>query len=146
MSKRGFFQIGIYHTKNGLNVGSLWRAAEAFGASGVFTVGRRYKRQASDTTKVWRRTPLLHHSDLEHLKLALPMECPLIGVELTDSALSLTTFQHPERACYLLGAEDYGLSQEVLEQCYNVVRIPGLLCLNVANAGAILMYDRIAKG
>lgn len=41
--KRGYFGIGIYHTKNVLNVGTLWRSAHNFGASFIFTVGMRYR-------------------------------------------------------------------------------------------------------
>lgn len=142
---RGFFGIGIWHGKAEVNVGTLWRSAEAFGAAYVFTVGRRYRRQRSDTTQAWRRTPLFHFADLDALVDALPYSCPLVGVELDDRAHALPRFAHPDRAVYLLGAEDHGLTQEVRERCHQLILIPSRACLNVAVAGSIVMYDRAAK-
>ena len=47
---RGYFAIGVYHPKNHLNIGTLWRTANILKAAFIFTVGARYKRfQCSDT-------------------------------------------------------------------------------------------------
>ena len=43
---------------------------------------------------------------------------------------------------YLMGPEKGSLTPEVIDRCDHVVRIPTGFCLNVATAGAILMYDR----
>ena len=40
-----FYGIGIVNTKTEANIGTLWRSAHAFGASFIFTVGRRYRRR-----------------------------------------------------------------------------------------------------
>lgn len=142
--ERGYWGVGIYHPKTVVNVGTLWRSASAFGAAFLFTVGQRYHRQPSDTVKADRHIPLLEFETLEALSRGLPLGCPLVGVELTETAESLETFRHPERAAYLLGAEDYGLLPRQLELCHHVVRIPfGNACLNVAVAGSIVMYDRV---
>jgi tRNA G18 (ribose-2'-O)-methylase SpoU len=143
---RGFFAIGIYHTKTESNVGGLWRSASAFGAAFVFTIGRRYRPQATDTPKTPLHTPLLHFVDVEDLATHLPHGAPLIGVEQAPRARSLPGYGHPERACYLLGAEDHGLPPEVLTRCHSVVEIPGVArCLNVASAGTVVLYDRAMK-
>ena len=47
--KRGFFGVGIENTKTHQNIGTLWRSASIMGASFMFTIGKRYKKQASDT-------------------------------------------------------------------------------------------------
>ena len=52
---------------------------------------------------------------------------------------------HPRRACYLLGAEDFGLKKEALDLCHQVVRIPSKFCLNVSTTGSIVMFDRNSK-
>lgn len=143
---RGFWGIGVFHSKTAANIGTLWRSADAFGAAFVFTVGRRYQRQASDTTNAWRRIPLYNFADMADLKDHLPLDCPLIGVELADKAVPLSGFKHPERACYLLGAEDHGLGPREIEACHKIVIITGgKACLNVASAGTVVMYDRISK-
>jgi tRNA G18 (ribose-2'-O)-methylase SpoU len=144
-SNLGFFGIGIWHSKNALNLGSLWRTADIMGASFVFTIGRRYREQASDTLRSVRRIPLWHFGSVSDLVDHLPHSCPLIGIELDARAKDLSDFVHPDRAAYLLGAEDYGLTQTEMNQCHALVKMPGASSMNVACAGSIVVYDRIAK-
>lgn len=141
---RGYFGIGIYHGKTEHNIGTLWRSAHLFGAAFVFTVGRRYQQQATDTPKTPRHTPLFHFDTVDDLHAHLPHGCPLVGVELDPRAVMLTDFAHPERACYLLGAEDHGLPISVLDRCHQVVQVETLRpqSLNVAVAGSLLLHSR----
>ena len=37
----------------------------------------------------------------------------------------LMTYTHPERAVYLLGAEDFGLPEDVIASCDDVIQLPG---------------------
>lgn len=144
---RGFCGIGIFHTKTPANVGTLWRSAHGFGADFLFTVGRRYQREASDTTKAWKHVPLYHYLDMADLKAHLPFECRLVGIEYDEDARPLPSYVHPERACYILGAEDGGLSPEAVRACHDLIVVPGAArCLNVATAGSIVLYDRITRG
>lgn len=140
---RGYFEIGVYHPKYEQNVGTLWRTAYTFGAAGIFTVGRRYKKQASDTLKSWRHIPLRHHGTYEEFLDCIPFGAQLVCVEITQDAVPLWEFNHPERAVYLLGAEDHGIPKWILERGA-VVRIPSPrpFCLNVAVTGSIVMWDR----
>lgn len=142
---RGYFGIGIEHTKNPMNVGTLWRSASLLGAAFMFTVGRRYQRQSSDTLKAWKHIPLFHYATMDQLFAALPFSCPLVGVELEDRAVPLADFAHPERAIYLLGAEDNGLTPDAIKRCHSLVQLPGRFSMNVSVAGSIVMYDRHAK-
>jgi len=67
-------------------------------------------------------------------------------VEITENAKQLPAYKHPHQACYLLGAEDYGLSPEIIKKCHDIVQIPySFSCLNVAVAGSIVFYDRSMK-
>lgn len=138
--------MACYRPKTGANVGSLWRSATLFGAAFLATVGRRYVRQASDTEKAANHTPLLHFADLDDLIEHLPHSCPLVGVELDPRATPLPRFAHPERALYLLGAEDHGLPPAILDRCHHVVQIPTLLprSMNVACAGSVVMASRFS--
>lgn len=65
-----------------------------------------------------------------------------MGVELDSSAVHLERFTHPDRACYLLGAKDHGLSAKALRKCHELVRLRGDYSMNVAVAGSIVMYHR----
>lgn len=142
---RGFFAIGIEHGKNGANVGTLWRSANIMGAAFIFTVGRRYKRQPSDTLESWRHIPLFHFDTIDDLKAHAPHDSLLVGVEMDDAAEPVESFKHPARAVYLLGAEDHGLSPEAIKASQKLVVLPGERSLNVSVAGSLVLYDRHAK-
>ena len=144
-NKRGFFGIGILNTKTEQNIGTLWRSASIMGASFIFTIGKRYKKQASDTMHSWRHIPLYNYETFEEFYKAIPYDCQLIGIELDDKSVPITEFKHPERCVYLLGAEDIGLSKDAIDKCHKLVQLPGDYCMNVAVAGSIMMYDRLAK-
>lgn len=144
---RGYFGIGIENGKTVSNIGTLWRSAGVFGASFIFTVGKRYKKQCSDTLKTPRHIPLYPYKDFNDMYAHLPTDCQLVGVELVDTSIALPKFKHPQRAVYLLGAEDHGLSRSALERCHSIIQIPTHLAysLNVSVAGSLVMYDRVLK-
>jgi tRNA (guanosine-2'-O-)-methyltransferase len=146
MNGRGWFAIGIEHTKTETNVGTLWRTAHSMGAAFVFTIGRRYKQQASDTTKAWRSLPLFNFGTLEECLQWRPYDALLVGIELLPTATPVAAYTHPQRAIYLLGAEDHGLSAKAIKACNQTIVLPGEFCHNVAVAGAMVMYDRYTKG
>jgi tRNA G18 (ribose-2'-O)-methylase SpoU len=142
---RGYFGIGVEHSKSTQNVGTLWRTAYAFDAALLCTIGRRYDHQITDTVKAVNHVPLQHFLTLDAFFAALPFGCLLIGVELDPRAKELRRFKHPERAFYLLGAEDNGLSRVARERCHSIVMLPGRHCLNVAVAGSIVLAHRIMQ-
>ncbi|NCC85300.1 MAG: TrmH family RNA methyltransferase [Clostridia bacterium] len=142
MGKRGYFGIGIYNVKNESNIGTLWRSAAILGADFIFTIGHRYKKQCSDTMQTYRHVPLTAYDDFEDFKKHLPYGCPIVAIEILENAIPLEKYRHRERCAYLLGAEDGGIPNEILSQCVDVVRLKGDVCMNVAVAGSIVMYDR----
>jgi tRNA G18 (ribose-2'-O)-methylase SpoU len=142
---RGYCGIGIQNIKTEMNIGTLWRSAKILGASFIFTIGKRYKKQSSDTLKAWRSVPFYEYENFEQFHSNIPYDCQLIGVEITDNAKQIKNFVHPERCIYLLGAEDNGLTGEAIKACSAIVQLPGEFCLNVAVAGSIVLYDRLNK-
>lgn len=143
---RGFFGIGIENTKTHQNIGTLWRSASIMGASFMFTIGNRYKKQPTDTMQSWRHIPLYNYESFEVFYKSMPYDCQLIGIELDERSVPVSEFKHPERCIYLLGAEDNGLSKEALIKCHHLVQLPGDYCMNVSVAGSIMMFDRNSKG
>lgn len=143
--RRGYFGIGIFNGKNADNLGTLWRSAHILGADFIFTIGKRYTMQCTDTTKARKHIPMFHYDSWEDFLAHTPNDCPVCAVELDDRAESLPQYKHPERCVYLLGAEDFGIPRPVLDRCRDVVQIPGRFCYNVAVAGSIVMYDRLFK-
>ena len=145
---RGYSGLAIYHPKHGVNVGSLFRTAYILGINFVNIIGKNQSRdlkQSSDTTKSIRHIPFTRYITFEDFYRFMPYGCQLVGVELDKKAVPVSDFQHPERAIYLLGAEDYGIPPRVLSRCHSVVQLPGKYCLNVAVAGSIILFDRINK-
>ena len=139
---RGYFGIGVEGLSKPMNAGNLFRSAQAFGASFLFTIAGSYGRAASsDTGHAADRLPLHEFPDVESLRL--PQGCQLVGVELLDEATELPSFRHPLRCAYVLGRERGSLSPALLARCRHVVRIPTRFCINLSVAGAIVMYDRL---
>lgn len=140
---RGYFGIGVERSSKALNLGNLMRSAHGFGASFTFTIGATYQaiEALADTSKGQSHIP--HYNWSLASEIALPAGCSLVGVELLDEAVDLPSFRHPLRAAYVLGPERGSLSPELLERCDHVVKIPTRFCVNVAMAGAIVMYDRV---
>lgn len=141
---RGYFGVGVENISKEQNVGTIARSAHSFGASFFFTIQPSIDVKAlrtSDTSDAFDHMPYYQYD--EALKLELPMECTLVGVELTDEAIELPSFRHPRRAAYILGPEMGSLSEGVQDQCHHIVKIPMKFCVNVGVAAAIMMYDRM---
>lgn len=142
--KRGFFGIGIYNPKTEMNIGTLWRSAQNFGASFIFTIGDRYKKQRTDTTKTERHIPHYNYKDWKQFMENKPLNAPIVFIEQTEKARDIKNFIHPETAIYILGSEDKGIPNELIRG-NQVVFIDTPRCLNVAVAGSIIMFDRLNK-
>lgn len=143
---RGYFGIGVEGISKAMNLGALLRTAHAFGASFTFTIGGRLNERElahADTSASLDAVPFHDFADLD--ALTLPMGCRLVGVELVPDAIALPSFRHPPQAAYVLGAERSDLSPALMEHCDFVVRIPTRFCVNLAVAGALVMYDRMVS-
>ncbi len=140
---RGYFGIGIEGLSKPMNAGNLYRSAHAFGASFVFTVASSYNPDIgkSDTSNVAEQLPFYSFDTIE--SMCLPQDCALVGIEITDEATELPSFCHPRCVAYVLGMERGGLSERLTDCCEHVVKIPTLFSLNLATAGAVVMYDRL---
>jgi tRNA G18 (ribose-2'-O)-methylase SpoU len=140
---RGYFAIGAERISKAVNAGNLFRSAHAFGAAFVFTIAAEagIERAPSDTSHTPEHVPWYRYGRVADFQL--PGGCRLVGVEFLHEAEELPSFPHPQRAAYVFGPERGVLSAEVLARCDHVVRIPTRFCVNLAVAGAIVMYDRL---
>ncbi|WP_340116130.1 RNA methyltransferase [Pelagibius sp. 7325] len=141
---RGYFAIGAEGISKPMNLGSLIRSAHAFGASFFFAVQPAFNAREvkqSDTSDAAKHLPLYTFGSVE--ELMLPRGCALVGIELTEDAVELPSFFHPQAAAYVLGPERGSLSAAMQARCDHLVKIPTKFCINVGTAGAIVMYDRM---
>ncbi|MDR3535612.1 MAG: RNA methyltransferase [Acetobacteraceae bacterium] len=143
---RGYFGIGAEGVSKSANVGALLRTAHGFGAAFCFTIGTGWDSRAArhaDTADTPLHVPMWRYPDLD--ALSLPQGCVLVGVERLEDATDLPSFRHPLNAAYVLGPERAGLSPALLARCQHVVRIPTRFSLNLAVAGALVLYDRLLQ-
>lgn len=130
--------LGLWRVSDPGNVGTLLRAADAFGAAVALSPGCADplgpKALRASVGAIFR-VPLLELEAAPKPWLALAAHAgrPLAEVEL-DGAVT-----------FLLGAEREGLPAEVVARCREVATIPtpgAAESLNVAAAGAIALYER----
>ena len=143
---RGYFGIGAEGVSKSANVGALLRTGHAFGAAFCFTIGSGWDARAdrrADTADTPLHVPMYRFAGLPDL--LLPRGCALVGIERVDDATDLPSFRHPLNAAYVLGPERAGLSPALLARCDHVVQIPTRFSLNLAVAGALVLYDRLLQ-
>ena len=143
---RGYFGIGAEGISKSANVGALLRTGHAFGAAFCFTIGTGWDARAgrtADTADTPLHVPMWRYATLD--ELSMPRGCVLVGVERVEDAVELPSFRHPLNAAYVLGPERAGLSPALLARCDHVVKIPTRFSLNLAVAGALVLYDRLLQ-
>jgi tRNA G18 (ribose-2'-O)-methylase SpoU len=143
---RGYFGIGAEGVSKSANVGALLRTGHAFGAAFCFTIGTGWDSRAgrtADTADTPLHVPMWRYATVADL--SLPRGCKLVGVERVEDAIDLPSFRHPLNAAYVLGPERAGLSAALLARCDHVVKIPTRFSLNLAVAGALVLYDRLLQ-
>ena len=140
-----YFGIGIHRPKTEENIGTLWRTAGILGASFIFLIDKKYKKQRSDTFKTWSKIPLFQFDSFESFYSSLPYSCKLVGIELDKRSEPIKEYEHPHRAIYLLGSEDNGLPRVIKDKCHDMVQLPGKSSLNVSVAGSMVIFDRLNK-
>ncbi len=143
---RGYFGIGAEGVSKSANIGALLRTGHAFGASFCFTIGTGWDARAArtaDTADTPLHVPMWRYPTVADL--SLPRECALVGIELLDDAIDLPSFRHPLNAAYVLGPERAGLWASLQKRCDHIIRIPTRFALNLAVAGALVLYDRVLQ-
>ena len=146
LTQRGYAVIALDRPNHGVNVGHTLRAALGFSARMVILgdkdPGINVRKLSTDPGRAYRHVPILEVPDIFDV---MPNDCMPVAVELTDDAMDLTTFVHPERACYIFGPENGSVNPEILEKCQQVGKIPTTMSLNLGMTVNIVMYDRLAK-
>lgn len=142
---RGYFGLVCYRPQTKQNWGSLYRTAGIMGASFIGTIGERFRRSASDVPETWKHIPMFFWDTFAAFQESKPFDSMLVGVELDSRARPLAQYTHPERAIYMLGAEDDGIPPDVLAKCQHVVCLPGERSMNVACAGSVVLTHRVMQ-
>ena len=139
--ERGYYGIAFYEPKFEENIGTAVRNAHCFGADFIAVIGKRYKKQPSDTMATERHIPIYEYTDLEDFLAHIPIGCDIVVVECDGE--DSKNFIHPQRAIYLLGGEDRNAPQIPNTKR---VKFPTSHCIIRAVASGLILYDRKIKG
>jgi 23S rRNA (guanosine2251-2'-O)-methyltransferase len=135
------------------NVGAFFRSADGAGVERLFLSGitaRPPKRAITKTALgAEERVPWSGvvdvHAEIVQLRRS---GCEIAAIETSTRAVDLFDWRPQFPVCVLFGHEVEGLRLELLELCDTHVRIPMLgikHSLNVASAGAVVMYELLRK-
>ena len=138
----GFAAIGLHSPQYEVNVGGVMRAIDCYDAKLLVIGGSKFKRYVTDTTKAWRRIPVVHTA---HVLDVIPFDCVPVAVDLVPDAVPLFNYKHPARAFYVFGPENGTLGAQVLSKCRDKIMIPTTGCMNLAATVNVVLYDRAAK-
>lgn len=135
-NKRGYFGLAFYEPKFEENIGMAIRSAKCFNADFIAIIGKRYKKQVTNTTLTERHIPLYEYRNLEDFLDHIPFGCEIVGIEIDGR--NIKGYIHPERAVYILGGEDRMLPSEIKQR----IKIDTQHCLNMSVAASIILFHR----
>ena len=133
--------------ENPTNVGTIFRSAAALNIDAVILYGScsdpLYRRSLRSSMGCTFSIPWTFCTDLNAVK---DKGYLFAAFALRDDSLTLSEFANKktDKKAILLGNEGYGLSDEIINMCDNVVKIPmreGIDSLNVAVASGIAFYE-----
>lgn len=133
--RRHGFHVAVENWQHDLNIGTMVRNANAFGAAAVHIVGRRrWNRRGAMVTD--RYLHVLHHPELDDLVAwAAEAGLPILGIDNGPGTEPIEGYSLPERCVLLFGQEGPGLSPEAVEVCEVVLAITQFGSTRSINAG-----------
>jgi len=142
--------VVLDNIRSGLNVGSVFRTADAFGIEHIYLCGitatpphREILKSAIGATEsvTWSHHPSIKEC-LKDLKIR---GWRITGIEHTSESQSLLDFlpEESERVALVFGNEVEGLSNEsltVLDECYEIPQIGTKHSLNISVCAGIVLW------
>lgn len=129
------FHVAVENWEHDLNIGTVVRNANAFGASAVHIVGkRRWNRRGAMVTDRYQH--VVHHPGIEDLvEWCRNKALPIIGIDNIDGCVPIETFALPRSCLLLMGQEGPGLSDAARDACDTVCSIAMFGSTRSINAG-----------
>jgi len=144
------------HVRSGLNVGSMFRTADAFALEHIYLCGitakpphREILKTALGSTDTVNWS---YHEDAKALLTQLKADgFQIWAIEQTTDKVWLQAFEPlpDQRYVFILGNEVEGVDNELLEYCDGALEIPQFgtkHSLNVAVAAGIVTWEFVRKG
>ncbi|MEV8025519.1 TrmH family RNA methyltransferase [Microbacterium sp. NPDC080220] len=142
--KRHPFHVAIENWQHDMNIGSIVRSANAFGAAEVHIIGkRRWNRRGAMVTDRYQH--VRHHEDVAAFTMWADGEgLPVLAIDNVDGSVPVDRADLPERCVLLFGQEGPGLSAEALAAASGVIEITqygSTRSINASAAAAVVMYE-----
>jgi tRNA G18 (ribose-2'-O)-methylase SpoU len=142
------FHVAIENWQHDMNIGSIVRSANAFGAESVHIIGRRRwnKRGAMVTD---RYQHVLQHPDVAaFVTWAHEHELPIVAIDNVPGSVRIETWPMPERCVLLFGQEGPGLSAEALaaaDATVEITQFGSTRSINASAAAAVAMHAWVTQ-
>ncbi len=142
------FHVAIENWQHDMNIGSIVRSANAFGADTVHIVGRRrWNKRGAMVTDRYQHVE--HRDDIAALaEWANAEGVPIIAIDNVPGCVPMETFDWPERCVMLFGQEGPGLTEEAIAASEAVVEITqygSTRSINASAAAAVAMYSWVMQ-
>ena len=150
--RRHGFHVAIENWQHDMNIGSIVRSANAFGAAEVHIVGRRrWNRRGAMVTDRYQH--VRHHPDVAaFVTWATDAGIPIVAVDNVPGAVPVDRAELPERCVLLFGQEGPGLSDEAVAAARSLSPAEGSAVveitqygstrsINASAAAAVVMYE-----
>ena len=141
---RGYFGIGIEGVSKPMNLGSLLRTAHAFGASFLFTIGglvQRRQIENADTSSAMANLPL------HEFRISPAFSCrAAAGLSAWSCCPTRSTCRASAtrpRPPTCSGPSAPACRRRSRSAAISSSAFPTRFCVNLAIAGALVMYDRM---
>jgi len=131
------------------NVGAIARSMAALGVDS-FMLGKTsphpFNRRALRVSMGYASWLKIHiYEDIkESIKALQALGYRVYAAEVSQDAIPLASLQAPEKWVLIMGHEGFGIAEDILELCDDVVSIEmqeGVKSFNVAIAASIMMYN-----
>lgn len=142
------FHVAIENWQHDMNIGSIVRSANAFGANTVHIVGRkRWNRRGAMVTDRYQH--VVHHETIAELAAwAAEAGLPIIAIDNVPGCVPIETTALPKRCVFLFGQEGPGLTQEAIaasEQVIEITQFGSTRSINASAAAAVTMHDWVLQ-
>lgn len=142
------FHVAIENWQHDMNIGSIVRSANAFGANTVHIVGRkRWNRRGAMVTDRYQH--VVHHETIaDFAAWAGETGLPILAIDNVPGCVPIEETALPERCVFLFGQEGPGLTQEAIdasEQVIEITQFGSTRSINASAAAAVTMHDWVLQ-